>query len=212
VSIDRSSHRPTGSPEVPDEELVRRTRAGDLGAVGLLFDRHLPKLRQSVRARLPVSIRARFGESDIVQEAYLSAFRSLPQFEDRGEGSFARWLRGVLEHTVADEVRRHTTVAKRDARREVNMETNGAGDVAACEQRTPSAEAASNEASDSLRATVATLTEDHRTVVRLVHDEGLTLVVAAERMNRSPDAVRKLYGRALVQLASRLDPLDSRPR
>jgi DNA-directed RNA polymerase specialized sigma24 family protein len=38
----------------------------------------------------------------------------------------------------------------------------------------------------------------------LVHQEGLTLVEAGERMGRSADAVRKLYGRALACLVDRV--------
>ena len=38
-------------------------------------------------------------------------------------------------------------------------------------------------------------------VLRLVHEEGLTIAEAAERMKRSSEATRKLYARALSRLA-----------
>jgi len=52
---------------------------------------------------------------------------------------------------------------------------------------------------------VDALAEDHATVIRLVHQEGLTLVEAGRRMGRTPDATRMLYGRAMQRLAARLD-------
>jgi RNA polymerase sigma factor (sigma-70 family) len=51
---------------------------------------------------------------------------------------------------------------------------------------------------------IAALPPDYALVIRLVHDQGLTLVAAADRMGRSADAVRKLYGRAVAQLTKDL--------
>ena len=71
-------------------------------------------------------------------------------------------------------------------------------------QASPSAEVAAAERSASLRETIDDLPSDHATVLRLIHQEGLTLTEAGARMNRSADAVRKLYGRALVALGGRI--------
>jgi DNA-directed RNA polymerase specialized sigma24 family protein len=49
------------------------------------------------------------------------------------------------------------------------------------------------------------LSEDHRTILRLVQFDGLTLGAAAERMGRSREAAKKLYGRALTKLGEALD-------
>src|SRR5262245_36494023 len=106
-----------------EEEVVRRARGGDEAAARLLFDRHLPELRAKVRARLPAPLRGKVGESDVIQEAYLAAFLGLSDFEGRGDGSFGRWLRGILDHKIADEVRRHVEAEMRDARREVRLPT-----------------------------------------------------------------------------------------
>jgi RNA polymerase sigma-70 factor (ECF subfamily) len=186
-----------------DEELVRRVLAGDDAAARMLFDRHLPTLRARARARLPASLRGKLGESDVIQDAYLAAFRSLGDFEDRGDGSFAAWLRKILERRIVNEVRDGDAL-KRDARREVRIPTGTAGVGAALDQPSPSEEAMAEEDAAALRTAVAGLSADHRTVIRLVHDEGLTLVRAGERMGRSADAARKLYSRAVAELSARL--------
>src|SRR5262245_57556242 len=176
------------TPEPADEELVRRMRAGDAAAARLLFERHLPALRAKARARLPGALRGKLGASDVVQEAYLSALLSLPNFEDRGDGSFKAWLRTILERRLANEIRDAVGTAKRDARREVRIPTGTGGAGAAGEQPSPSEEAMAEEDAARLRAAREGLTPDQRTVIALVHDEGLTLAKAGERMGRSADA------------------------
>jgi len=193
------------APDPSDEDLVRRVRAGDEAAARMLFERHLPALRAKARARLPAALRGKVGESDVVQEAWLAAFLDVGKFEDRGDGSFGKWLRGILEHKIGHEIERHVAAGKRDVRRERRMRTgSGGGFGAAPDQPSPSEEAVSAEEEGVLRAAVASLPGDYATVVRLVHIEGLTLVDAGARMGRSADAVRKLYGRAMASMASSL--------
>ena len=187
-----------------DEELVRRVKSSDEAAARILFERHLPALRAKAEARLPAALRGKVGASDVVQDAWLAAFLALGDFEDRGDGSFASWLRTILERRVADEVRRHVEAGARDVRREVRMPTTAMGVGMAASQISPSAEVVAEERAAALRDEVGRLDEDHREVIRLVHDEGLTLIEAGRRMGRSADAVRKLYGRALVRLGERL--------
>jgi RNA polymerase sigma-70 factor (ECF subfamily) len=192
--------------EPTDEELIRRVVAGDAASAGVLFDRHAPALRASVRQRMPAAMRAKVGESDVLQEAWLAAFMSLGKFEDRGDGSFAAWLRRILDRKLVDEVRRHTDAAMRDARREERLATDAG--VAEPDQPSPSGEVAAAEQSARIRAVVDALPSDYAVVIRLIHQDGLTLVEAGERMGRSADAVRKLYGRAMECLAERAGDLE----
>jgi len=194
------------APEPTDEELVRLVRAGDEAATRRLFERHLPSLRAKARSRLPSSLRAKVAESDVIQESYLAAFLALGDFEDRGDGSFAAWLRTILERRIANEVRDGVAAAKRDARREVRFPSGTGGAGPAHDQTSPSEEAMNEEDASRVRAARARLTSDHQTVIGLVHDEGLTLARAGELMGRSADAARKLYARAIAELAARLRP------
>ena len=194
--------RTSDASQISDEELVRRVRAGDEAAASLLFERHLPALRAKAHARLPASLRGKVAESDVIQEAWLGAFLDIGNFEDRGDRSFEKWLQKILRHKLLDEVRRHMRVGKRDARREERLGTDAA--VVDGGQPSPSVDVDAAERSAALRGAIDDLASDHATVVRLIHQEGLTLVEAGARMGRSADAARKLYGRALVQLGSRI--------
>jgi DNA-directed RNA polymerase specialized sigma24 family protein len=51
-----------------------------------------------------------------------------------------------------------------------------------------------------LVASMSDLAEEHRTVLRLVHQQGLKLADAAAAMGAPPETVRMLYGRAVAAL------------
>ena len=70
---------------------------------------------------------------------------------------------------------------------------------------TPSADAAENEEIERLEAALDRLDEDHREVIALVRIAGLPYGDAGARMGRTPDAVRKLLGRALLKLGAELE-------
>jgi RNA polymerase sigma-70 factor, ECF subfamily len=187
-----------------DESLVRQVNAGDESAARQLFERHAQALRTRVRRGLPKRLRPKVAESDVIQDAYVAAFTRLGDFEDRGDGSFARWLHTVLERKILNEVRRHVGSSKRDARREVAA---GSSVVRiAGESPDPSPSVVATEAEDRARLVVAMkdLPEAQRTALRLVHEQHLSFDEAAARMDRTPGAVRKLYGRAVLDLSARL--------
>ncbi len=181
-----------------DEELVRRARSGDERAAAVLFDRHVARLRARVRARLPSLLRGKVSASDVLQEAYLTAFLRLADFTDRGEGSFGRWIAKILENKVREQVRRHLGTGKRSARREVRQPSeSGVQGLPSRATPTPSSIAMAEETRRSVHRTIDVLSPAHRQILRLVHGEGLRLSEAARRLGRSDDAVRKAYARAV---------------
>jgi RNA polymerase sigma-70 factor (ECF subfamily) len=199
-----AEHRISDATDPTDEDLVRRVRAGDEAAARLLFERHAAELRAKARARLPAALRGKVAESDVIQDAWLAAFLALGKFEDRGDGSFGRWLRGIVEHKIREEAGRHLGARKRDARRDARLLTDEARSIPSPDQPSPSEAAAAGESAADLRRVIESLPEDHATVLRLVYLDGLTLAEAGERMCRSADAVRKTYGRALARLAEKV--------
>ena len=184
-----------------DEELVRRANAGDEAATRELFERHVAALRARVRRGLPPALRAKVAESDVIQDAYVAAFLKLGEFEDRGDGSFARWLHVVLQRKLLNEVRRHVGGKKRDARREMAAGSSVVRIAGASSDPSPSVAAADAEDRARVAAAIESLPGAQRDALRLVHEERLSYEDAARRLERTPDAVRKLYGRAVLALA-----------
>ncbi len=182
-----------------EADLVRRARAGDEAAVRELFERHVEDLRRRVRRRIPVLARRNVSGSDVIQEAYLAAFLGLAHFEDRGEGSFGKWLAGILDHKIRDEVRRYLGTEKRAAE---EVATDAASIPS--RQRTPSSQAEASEDLERLRRSMDRLAPADREILDLVHRQGLKFTEAAERLGITPDAARMRHGRALSRVAEQM--------
>jgi RNA polymerase sigma-70 factor, ECF subfamily len=187
--------------DVTDEELVRRYRAGDQEAATLLFGRLIPLLRPVIRQKMSPVLRLKVAESDVIQSAFASVFGRLDEFRDGGHGSFRRWLDGVVDHKLIDEMRRYQGSLKRDPRRERALDALSNHSVPRDRGESPSRAAAAREQGQRIRAAIELLAPDHRTVVLMLHERGLDLSEAGRLMDRSPDAVRKLYARAIDRLS-----------
>ena len=71
----------------------------------------------------------------------------------------------------------------------------------------PSEQLRTSESQERVWNIVNTLPEDYRTVILLRQQMDLTFVEIAEQMQRTPDAVRMLWGRAIVVLGEKLKAL-----
>ena len=183
---------------------IRHVQEGDEAAARALFERYVPALRAQVRRNLPPSMRRKVAESDVIQEAYLAAFLSLGNFEDRGETAFRSWLAKILQHKIQDEVRRYFGTSKRDTRREQSVGGQPLPAAPGDEDPSPIMQAMASEERAAMWSAVDLLPPDYAEVLRLVHRDGLTLTEAATQMGRTPDAARKLYGRAVARLTDGL--------
>jgi len=97
---------------VSDVELVERARGGDDAAFGELVELHQGAVFRAAIAAL----RSRDEAEEVVQEAFLAAYRKLGDF--RGESSFRTWLltitwRKALDRrrSISEWLRRHVTPA-----------------------------------------------------------------------------------------------------
>ncbi len=190
--------------KTPDEELIARVQQGDRNAFSALYRRYAGKVGAQVRRQLPRKLLRRMAVSDVIQETFTTAFEKLPDFEGPHEDSFRRWLARIAELKVLRYARDHLDVAKRAAGRELSR-----GDRVPTQQfvgrdPSPSAHAVAGETEAALNGALAGLSDDDRTILRLVHDEGMSVADAAVRLGRSVEAARKLYGRAVSKLAEQL--------
>jgi RNA polymerase sigma-70 factor (ECF subfamily) len=87
-----------GEPNLPDE-LVARAVAGDSDAFAAAIRTLDPGLRAFAARLVGVA-----GTDDVLQEAYLKAFRALPGF-DPAAGSLRAWLFRIVYTTSIDAIR-----------------------------------------------------------------------------------------------------------
>jgi RNA polymerase sigma-70 factor (ECF subfamily) len=198
--------------------LLAAVRAGNAARQGELLVRYERWLRVLAHVQIESRFNGKFDTEDIVQQTLLEAVRALPQFRGTTEAELLAWLRQVLAHVLAHEVRRWGGTLKRDLGREVPLEQSIAEssrrlrDVVAAPGPSPSRCASEHEQELLLAEALARLPEDYRQVVLLRHIEGLSHEEAARRMNRTPGAVRMLWVRALARLKELADALDSGTR
>ena len=185
--------------------LIERARAGDEDAFRELCDHYAENLRRRAARWLSRAVRRKISAADVLQEAFLAAHARIGEFEDRGNGAFGHWLARIVDFKARHEVRKYVGTQKRAAVPEVST----VGDLPKPEGVTREPTASQVFAAVELRTRVddalATLPPDYQQVLLLLQKEHLTMAQAAERMERSPDAVRKLYQRALARLATALD-------
>jgi len=195
------------------ERLVERACAGDRVALEALVERNLPGLRAFVRLRAGAEMRAREGESDIVQSTCREILEHADGFVYPGEAGFRKWLYTTALRKVLNKTEFHRA-AKRDVRREQKpADTRGDEALLGCYKTiaTPSQAAVAREELERIEAAVEQLPEDYREVLVLSRIVGFSRSEVAEQMNRSESAVSNLLHRALAQLARLLErsPSDS---
>jgi RNA polymerase sigma-70 factor (ECF subfamily) len=78
---------------------------------------------------------------------------------------------------------------------------------------TPSDEAIEREEDEALQRALSRLPEDYRRVILLRHHEGRSLEEIGQLMQRSAEAVRKLWARAIERLQDEIEigPSDPLP-
>ena len=190
--------------------LLAQARAGDTLALGRLLELYRNYLRLLARSLIRPPLQVRLDASDLVQETFLKAHREFAQFAGSGERELVAWLRQILIRTLANQAKHHRAWG-RDQRRQESLDVLFDRSSLAIQQQladsipSPSAHAVRREQAVLLADALARLPADYREVFILRNLEQVPVDQIAARMGRSPNAVRKLWGRALVALKQALE-------
>ena len=115
------------SENATEQTLVSRARLGDQDAWRILLRRHVDGMRSRIRSRLSPALLRKASLADVVQEACIVASQRIHEFQDRGDGSFARWLGKIAENCARKIVEHYAGTAKRRVGREISR--NGRPDT-----------------------------------------------------------------------------------
>lgn len=185
------------------DECIRLAHSGCPHALGKLYEQCHRYLLLIANRELDIQLRAKLGASDVVQETMLKAQRSFEGFAGSSEGELRAWLRTILLNSVRDAARRYQSGGKRDIRRERELHAvlSDQGEAASFSQpESPSRQLMAAEQAASLRAALLRLPEDYRQVILLRNIERLSFQEIGEQMQRSNEAARKLWVRAVDRL------------
>ena len=179
-------------------------RGGSREALGQVLETFRAYLLLVADRELDPKLRAKGGASDLVQETFLEAQRDFAGFQGDSPEELRAWLRRLLLNNVANFTRQYRDRAKRDVGREVSLQAGdssherGAG--LATDTPSPSGQAMAHEQAEVLARAMARLPPDYRRVLVLRHEEQLTFEEIGQRMQRTANAARMLWLRAVERL------------
>jgi RNA polymerase sigma-70 factor (ECF subfamily) len=186
-------------PDGSDLELVRRVQRGERGAYDLLVLKYQHKVVKLVMRYL----RDPADAEDVAQEAFIKAYRALPQF--RGDSAFYTWLYRIAINTAKN------ALAARDRNPvsyELDMQNNDENSDGAVSRlrdpETPEGLALTEEIRDTVNHAIETLPEDLRTAIVLRELEGLSYEEIAASMDCPVGTVRSRIFRAREAIDKRL--------
>ncbi|HEX6229748.1 MAG TPA: RNA polymerase sigma factor [Solirubrobacterales bacterium] len=188
---------PIPSPAAPmtlsDEEVVERVLAGDTSLFEILMRRYNQRLFRVARSILSDDTEA----EDVMQEAYVRAFRELANF--RGEARFSTWLTRIACHEALARARK--------GRRLVRLIPHGGGEPPdpPAETAGPERDMENRELQAVLREAVEVLPDPLRSVFCLREIEGLSTEQTADALGLSEENVRVRLHRAKRSLRQKLD-------
>src|SRR5690625_5176222 len=183
-----------------DAELVRRVQAGDKHAFDVLVQKYQHKLVKLIMryVRDPVE------SLDVAQEAFIKAYRALPNF--RGDSSFYTWLYRIGINTAKNHL---VAQGRRPPDADIDVQDAEQYDVDSRlkEHDTPEALARRDEIERVIVEAIEALPEDLRTAITLREFEGLTYEEIAQAMECPVGTVRSRIFRARDAIDKRLRPL-----
>jgi RNA polymerase sigma-70 factor, ECF subfamily len=103
------------------DERLRLAAAGDGESWDSLVGTSRHRLRRMVAIRLDHRIQGRVDPSDVIQDAYLEAWRDLGSYLNRPEIPFFLWVRGIAGNKLRELHRHHLGTQMRDPRRDVSI-------------------------------------------------------------------------------------------
>lgn len=183
-----------------DAELVARVQRGDKRA----FDLLVRKYQQRIMALISRYIRNRSEIADVAQEAFIKAYRALPNF--RGDSQFYTWLYRIAinsaKNYLAAQSRRPQTATVDGLEPEQLADLAGQTDNASPERLLLTA-----ELKRVIDEAIAELPEELRTALLLREIDGLSYEEIAEVMECPIGTVRSRIFRARDAVDRRIAPL-----
>ncbi len=180
-----------------DEELVTRAKAGDLDG----FNQLVTRWERPIYALAYRTLGREEDARDVVQEAFLRAYRGLRGF--KGEAKFSSWLYRITLNLCRDWIRR-------ERRAPIAQVPEGTDPMDLVDEHVQPSESveelvARREMSDAVARAMAELPEEQRTAILLKEYHGLTFQEIAGLLNCPLSTVKTRLYQGLSVLRRRLE-------
>ncbi|MCG9720051.1 RNA polymerase sigma factor RpoE [Shewanella sp. Isolate7] len=191
------------SGQISDQQLVERVQQGDKNAFNLLVHKYQSKVINLI-ARY---VRNQADVADVAQEAFIKAYRALPNF--RGESAFYTWLYRIAVNTAKNHL---VAQGRRAPANDVDAEEAEYydGSDALKEFASPERLMLSDEIQKVVFDTLDTLPEELKMSISLRELDGMSYEEIANVMECPVGTVRSRIFRAREAIDKKLQPLLER--
>jgi RNA polymerase sigma-70 factor (ECF subfamily) len=182
---------------IEDSVLIEKAREGDDDAYRTLVTRHLPAVYTFCMHYMGSSDDAQ----DAAQESFLKAWKNLGRFDT--SKSFRTWLFSIAKNTATDLMRKRKSVvfSKFDTGDDSNVLTDTLADT----EPLPDELFAQSSNAEVVRTAMQKLKQRDQTILMLRYDEEQSFEDISRILKMSPNTVRSLHRRALIQLKKILE-------
>jgi RNA polymerase sigma-70 factor (ECF subfamily) len=170
--------------------LLDRARGGDRNARSALVARVEPLLRRFAHGRIPQLLRHREDTADLVQLTWTKVLDKLDAIDASEPGAFFAYLRAVLINALRESLRR-----------EAIAPVAAGGELA--DKAAAVVPAAHVDPTDwiAYEQSLAALAPEHRGIVLMRYEFGMSFAEIGAELGESPDGVRMKLNRAIARMA-----------
>ena len=188
--------KPVGAlSDLADEDLMQLVRKGDSAAFEVVYERHATAAF-SLAYRM---VGSRNAAEDVVQEAFLSLWRSGARY-DRARGSVRTWVLGIVHNRAIDALRRSMVHDRRRASDE------GIEERFEAKERTD-VEAARNDEAREVHAALKSLPDEQCKVIELAYFGGFSQSEIADMLGTPLGTVKGRMRLGLEKMRGQLGGL-----
>lgn len=184
----------------PFDAWLSAAKTGSQDDLGRVLETCRGYLLAMAEAELGSTLRPKAGASDLVQESLLEAQADFEQFRGSTWTEFQAWVGRIMKNNVADLGRKFRETHRREIGREgvLPVELPRASIA-------PIDVLAAAEDAAQLHAAIARLPAETREIIAWRHQERLSWDEIGRRIDKTPEAARKVWFRALERLREELD-------
>lgn len=195
---------------VGDMELVEKSIKGDVNAFEDLVRRYQNKVF-TVAFRM---IGNREDAADLSQEAFVKAYRALPNF--RGEASFQTWLHHIITNVCRDELRKRSRISAISLDKEIITSEGTFQSELADDALGPEDILENKDLAKNIQQAINILGPEYRMTIIMREIQGFSYEEIANTLSCSIGTVKSRLNRARTILKNilidKLEPLDTNLR
>jgi RNA polymerase sigma-70 factor (ECF subfamily) len=179
---------------------LQEARLGSRDALGNALEACRRYLLCVARHEMNPDLQAKGGASDLVQETFLEAHCDFKRFQGTSEVELRAWLRQLLHHRASKFGRHYRTTQKRRLTREICQNAAALAASPKAKLPSPSAHLMADEQAQRLHFALEQLPDDYRQAITLRYVEQLSFEEIGRRMQRTPNAARLVWLRAIQRV------------